>query len=115
MILIVDDDDDIREALSGVLREEGLAVEDAANGRQALERLRREPAVQTLLLDWNMQPMGGAEFLERLKSEPKRPDVYVVTADARLDQKARGYEIAGYLQKPIDLPALFRILGRTWE
>lgn len=115
VILIVDDDADIREALSGVLRDEGLEVEEAATGIQALERIRRDPPVETLLLDWNMRPMSGAMFLEALQKEKRRPRVYVVTADSRIDGRARHFPIAGYLQKPIDLPELFRILGRSWD
>ena len=68
-ILVVDDDDDIRDALVGLLRDAGHPVVEAMDGRQALE-LARSSLPRVILLDLMMPVMDGYEFLaERAKHD----------------------------------------------
>src|SRR5438034_1064661 len=58
-LLIVDDDDELRELLAQTLEERGFSVVTAANGREALERLRSATLPAAVLLDLNMPTMNG--------------------------------------------------------
>jgi CheY-like chemotaxis protein len=104
MILIVDDDADIRETLCEVLQDEGYSVATARNGREALDALRQAEHVCLVLLDLMMPVMSGREFLQRQSAEPKLASIPVVVMSAVWDDD--GGTIAAFLRKPIPLPAL---------
>src|SRR5215470_10585848 len=78
-VLLVEDDADIREALTDVLQMERWTVEPASNGRVALERLRSGPAPDLMLLDLMMPVMDGFELLEHLRGAPG-PTTVVLSA-----------------------------------
>ncbi len=61
-VLVVDDDNSIRELLRMVLEEDGYVVEEAADGAAALARLRANPAPAVVLLDLTMPGMNGFEM-----------------------------------------------------
>jgi len=82
-LLVVDDDDDIRETLSAVLREEGFVVVTAANGQEALERLEESATPRVVLLDMMMPVKSGWQVLAHLDETPSlasRVRVVVITA-----------------------------------
>lgn len=66
-ILVVDDDDMLRDTLEEVLLAKGYAVATAANGQAALELLR-EHAFDVVVTDLNMPGMTGIELLERIST-----------------------------------------------
>jgi CheY-like chemotaxis protein len=108
-VLVVDDDDGIREALCDALESEGYYVRAAANGREALAQLLANPRVSVIVLDLMMPTMDGWTF----RAEQKRfPDlaaipVVVVTAGSPLrDDGACVDDAASMLRKPINLPEL---------
>jgi CheY-like chemotaxis protein len=79
--LVVEDDETIREMISKLLAREGLDVQEAANGREALLLLERlTPDV--IFLDLTMPVMDGVSFLEAIRKEPRhaRRPVIVITA-----------------------------------
>jgi CheY-like chemotaxis protein len=78
--LVVDDDPDLRRRLRGLLEKEEWAVDEAADGREALERLAARPSV--VLLDLLMPVMDGFEFLSefRQREECRSVPVIVLTA-----------------------------------
>src|SRR3954469_4026788 len=70
-ILVVDDDDDIRDAVQDVLESEGYKTLGACNGQEALDLLRSERDRPSLiLLDLMMPEMDGWEFLSKVDAEP---------------------------------------------
>ena len=84
-ILIVDDDEDIREALRDTLHDEGHQAVAVGDGPSALQWLKQgEGPPCLILLDWNMAPMNGAQVLEAIRSDPglSTLPVVLVTADA---------------------------------
>ncbi|RYZ41944.1 MAG: response regulator transcription factor [Myxococcaceae bacterium] len=114
-LLVVDDDMDIRDALQDVLELEGYAVQLAADGLEALERLRSsEPRPQLILLDLMMPRMDGVTFCEALRHERACSDIPVLVASADLDvrETVDGMDVAGYLRKPLDLSALLSTVKR---
>jgi CheY-like chemotaxis protein len=111
-VLVVDDDDSIREFVSVALTDEGYDVLTAADGAEALETVRRRmPGV--ILLDMRMPVMDGWEFSRayRASPEPHAP-IVVVTAARDVEDRARQIEADGYLAKPFDLDDLLAIVKR---
>jgi CheY-like chemotaxis protein len=112
-IWVVDDDADTREMLRSVLQLEGYRVAVAANGRQALERLRSGSAPALMLLDVMMPVMSGAELLTELRRDPKFAELPVVLISAFGELAASLAKLAqDYLPKPIDLERLTDVLHR---
>lgn len=108
-VLVIDDDPDIREALSEVLAEEGFRVEDAADGVAALEHLARLPRPCVLLLDWRMPRLDGKGLLDQLETQGELRDltVLVQTATPAEVHDARVSRVFG---KPLDLGGIFEAL-----
>ncbi|MCA9299650.1 MAG: response regulator, partial [Phycisphaerales bacterium] len=81
LVLVVDDDTDARAMLSRMVSQEGWSVEQAANGVEALARLRRrQPDV--ILLDLMMPEMDGFEVLEHLQEDPEWREIPVIIVTA---------------------------------
>ena len=68
-VLVVDDDPDIRHALRFLLEGEEYTVHEAADGQQALERLRTSPRRLVVLLDLQMPQMDGVDVVERVATQ----------------------------------------------
>jgi CheY-like chemotaxis protein len=107
-ILIVEDDFDIREALTQILEEEGYAVRGASHGREALDLVAEAGAPKLILLDLMMPVMNGWQFrAEQLKDPALAPvPVLVISADPQVQTKAASLGAAGLLRKPISLDDL---------
>lgn len=107
-ILIVDDDDDTREAIQEVLEIEGYQVLGLSDGRTALRWLEDSPRPDLIILDLMMPGLNGWQFLEITNAKPQFADlpVLVVTADGRVSRDPTSLPCAGFLAKPIDLESL---------
>src|SRR5262245_43269522 len=112
-VLIVEDDENVRGALAAFLEGEGHRVLEAADGAEALERLRAEP-VCLVLLDLWMPRMNGWEFrAEQVKDEALAGvPVVVITADHAAAQKVATLGVNGYMTKPIEFPELLGYIDR---
>jgi CheY-like chemotaxis protein len=112
-ILVVDDDFDVRDSLSEILRDEGFAVAAAGDGLEALAYLRREPAPALILLDWMMPRCDGARFRQEQLADPRLAPlpVVVLTADTRAHERAQAAGVDGFLCKPVKLDRLLDLLA----
>ncbi|MBI5478974.1 MAG: response regulator [Deltaproteobacteria bacterium] len=114
VVLVVDDDPDIRDMIGQALELEGWRVVGAANGEEALRVAREGPRPDVILLDLMMPVMNGWEFLddqrrdERLAAIP----VVLISGDERLKEKAAKARVAGFLKKPMDLMELLDAVQR---
>jgi CheY-like chemotaxis protein len=106
-VLVVDDDQAIREVIAEVLRDEGYEVVCAENGVQALDELRKDHPPNLVLLDLMMPVMSGWEVLEQLQSDDHLAQIPVVVVSA---MNAPG--VREHLAKPIDLDRLLDTVGR---
>jgi DNA-binding response OmpR family regulator len=108
-ILIVDDNDDVRQLVAGVLSEEGHKVQIAAGGASALEAMRRD-APDVLILDIMMPEVDGYTVLKTMSDEgiKKRTKVLVLTAKTAENDWVRGYRLGAdtYLTKPFTVDDL---------
>ena len=108
-VLLVEDDADIREALTDVLQMERWSVEPAPNGRVALDRLRAGPPPDLMLLDLMMPVMDGFELLERLRGAPG-PTTVVLSASRDVDRVREHPLVRATLGKPVEVGVLLEIL-----
>lgn len=104
-VLVVDDDQALREGVLERLQQEGLVTIAAANGLEAL-RLGRDRRPQVILLDLDMPVMTGWQFLERRRSDPALARVPVIVLGAHGEVAAGRSDVAGRLDKPFDDEAL---------
>ena len=111
LVLLVEDDTDIRDTLSGALETHGVRVVAAANGRDAFAAVRtdgRRPDL--ILLDLQMPVMDGAEFLEQQPSEPLVEGVPVVILTAQLRLPVLEENVRAILRKPVALAAVLEAI-----
>ncbi|HKB44915.1 MAG TPA: response regulator, partial [Chitinophagaceae bacterium] len=114
-ILVVDDDDSIRSLLQQELSDAGYIIEEAANGKEALECIRKKRP-DLIILDVMMPEMNGFDVAAILKNDPQTMDIPIIVLSIVQD-KARGFRIGvdRYLTKPIDTGQLFAEVGTLLE
>ena len=107
-ILVVDDDPVLRDVVSWALEGEGYGVETAANGREALDKVRRDPP-DAIVLDLVMPTMDGWGFLatQRMSSAECRAPVLAMSAVGGR-YLARELGATDFLAKPFDVDDLLR-------
>ncbi len=97
-VLVVEDDDDTREAVHRALAHGGWQVAEANNGRVALQRLAEvKPAA--VILDLTMPEMDGFEFLEEMRKNPEWADVPVVVLTAKELTTEERDRLNGHVEK----------------
>ncbi|HTV21058.1 MAG TPA: response regulator [Polyangiaceae bacterium] len=109
-ILVVDDSETLRRQVRGALEAAGLAVAEAAEGVEALWRVRSEAPFDLILCDIYMPAMGGLDFVREVRKLPAyvSTPIIVLTSDASRERRAEG-KAAGataWLLKPPHMPAL---------
>jgi two-component system chemotaxis response regulator CheY len=113
--LVIDDSRTVRVIIGKILRDLGLEVVEAANGREGLEQLARAPGVALVLVDWNMPEMNGLEFVTAVRAQrafdPVR--IMMVTTETEQDQVLRALSAGAneYLMKPFTREILIAKLG----
>ena len=114
LILVVDDDPDLRVALGEILTDAGYEVGSAADGRQALEILRSGPKPDLILLDLMMPVMNGWQFLAQRGKDPQlaRIPVVAISAVGAFVQQVEPIEAAAFLRKPVALGDLLETVAR---
>jgi CheY-like chemotaxis protein len=109
-VLIVDDDPDLLDVTSLVIENEGMAVETARNGEEALALLRTGRLPGLVLLDLMMPVMNGWEFLDEVAKAPLFKAIPIVALTAT--ERAEVPGAREVLRKPVDLEELLRVVER---
>ena len=114
VVLVVDDDEDIRDVIREVLSLRGYRVIALADGRQALEWLRAGGQACVILLDLMMPEMTGWEFRREQLRDPSLADIPVVILSGAggLAGKVESLAPAATLPKPVDLAGLTAAVAR---
>ncbi len=106
VILIIDDEANLRRTLAQILREKGYAVLEAANGIEAVELLRHSTP-DLIFSDWKMPEMGGEQILRCLRDDPHLSliPVIVITAFGSSESAIEAVRLGAYdfVTKPFDL------------
>jgi two-component system response regulator MprA len=115
-ILVVEDDDDIREVMQEALSSEGFQVDVATDGLDALGKLDgggRHPLL--ILLDMMMPKMDGETFLRTLRGMPAHAEapVVVISGNAAARETASNLHAAACLVKPFELDDLLGVVRRV--
>lgn len=115
-LLLVDDDNDIVEALSGLLRGEGHDVHSASTGEEGLVVLRASPLPDALVLDVDMPVLGGPGMAHQMllhdAGEEMIP-IILMSANANLPEIARKMGTSYFLKKPTTIHAFLTVLDRA--
>jgi signal transduction histidine kinase len=111
-ILVVEDDQEILGTLSGLLEEEGYEVQSVIDGRDALDRLRRGPAPELIILDLMMPGMDGWEFRTIQRADPALADIPVVAISADTSAKASAIDATRFLRKPFRFSELLDVVQK---
>lgn len=108
-ILVVEDDDDIRDSIKELLEEEGYSIETASNGQQALARIKGAGAPQLILLDLMMPVMDGWQFQKELRQVPALARIPVIVISASKFSKER-MDADAFIPKPLDAGVLLETI-----
>jgi CheY-like chemotaxis protein len=114
-VLVIEDEEDIRNTIADILDNDGIRTVTASDGREAIEWLRKarvKPRV--ILLDLMMPVMDGWTFRAEQLADPDLAAIPVVILSAATDlgRWARELAVADVLAKPIDLPRLLSAIER---
>ncbi len=113
-ILIVEDDDSLRESLEMFLSERGYAVASAGSGERGLAAWKRfKPAV--IILDIKLPDISGLELLPRIASQDPETKVIVITAFHDMETTIEAMRLGAYdfVQKPFKAPDLDRVIAKA--
>ena len=110
-VLVVDDDQDIRELLVSVLSDDGYEAASAQNGRDALDVLERWQA-DVVVLDLMMPVMDGWTFADRMHEKWDIP-IVVISAATDIKRHATSVGAAGVIPKPFEIDSLLPVIARV--
>ena len=103
-VLVVDDEEGIRQTLAGVLEDEGLSVETAASGEECLSAFERR-LFSCVLLDVWLPGIDGIETLERLKAAYPDTAVIMISGHANIETAVRATRLGAldFIEKPLQI------------
>jgi len=116
-VLIIDDEDDVVEILSTLLRDEGFETCTATNGQEGLRQAEKfQPDL--IILDMNMPSMSGIDFYHKIydqKLERPKYSVFVLTGRHLMEKVFDGLKIDGFFSKPFDVDELIHAVHRVTQ
>ncbi len=115
-ILIIDDEQSIRDIFSLLLEEKGYLVETAETGRDGLSRARKF-LPDAILLDMNLPDTTGIEVLSKIKKSLPQTEVIIITAFGTIKNAIEATKMGAYdyLEKPVDNDELLLLISRALE
>ena len=112
-VLVIDDDDGVRQTVAELLTYEGYVVDQARDGAEGLERLQCGPRPDAIILDLMMPVLDGWEFRERqlTTSAATVPTIIFSAARASLPPPHAGLDGDAFLAKPFDIDRLLCVVA----
>jgi two-component system, NtrC family, nitrogen regulation response regulator NtrX len=113
-VLIVDDEAGVRSALSGVLRDEGYAVDAVDNGEACLDRVARAP-YDVIVLDIWLPGMDGLATLTRLNERRVDAPVVMISGHGNIESAVRAIKLGAFdfVEKPLSLEKTVLVVGNA--
>src|SRR5215468_2611534 len=113
-ILVVDDEENIRHTLRGVLADEGYEVLEAPDGRRALELLEHT-APRLAIVDVWMPELDGIALVERMRAQAPGVPIIVISGHGTIETAVRVIRLGAFdfLEKPFPLEALLQVVERA--
>ncbi|MCG2726116.1 MAG: response regulator [Elusimicrobia bacterium] len=113
LILIVDDDDSVRDLLEFIVKKEGFKVEKAMDGQEALDKARKYNP-DMILLDLMLPKLGGFEILRELQADAEDLPIIIMTGRytdrSTSDMIKLEPNVKDFIEKPIKPPVLTALL-----
>jgi CheY-like chemotaxis protein len=109
-VLVIEDDEGLREMMAQLLTLEGFQTATVANGREALAYLHGSARPEVILLDLMMPVMDGWEFRRHQQADPALAGVPVIVLSALDQARAAGVDGAAFLKKPLDFDRLLDLV-----
>ncbi|MBN2203251.1 MAG: response regulator [Candidatus Aenigmarchaeota archaeon] len=118
-LMVVDDEESIRELVKAIFENEGFKVIVASSGLECLEELKKERP-DLILLDMMMPKMSGRVTLEKIRADPKTKDIKVAFLTvARFSEvgleSLKKMNISDYITKPFDNDELLKRVKKILE
>ncbi len=115
-VLVVDDEEIIRDSLSFILQKEGYEVEEAANGQEAFKKITENPP-DVVITDIEMPGMKGVDLLEKVSQVSPQTFVIIITAYASIETAVQALRKGAYdyILKPLEFDELILRLRRLME
>ena len=112
LLLLVDDDEQIRQLLGEVGLREGFEVLEAADGSAALEMLRRRH-MDLVLLDLHMPRVGGLEVLRSVRTSGSSSQIALMSGGATVEDAVEAIKLGAteYFAKPLDMPRVRALMA----
>jgi CheY-like chemotaxis protein len=107
-VLVVEDDEDLRELMRDALEQNGYAVVAAEDGQDALDKIGGIEKICVVILDLLMPVMNGWEFLRQFRERPEQADVPVVVHTSAPNAAPAG--ASRVVQKPVLFDRLLSIV-----
>jgi two-component system chemotaxis response regulator CheY len=106
-ILIVEDENDIRNLYGLLMRSTGYEVIEACDGKDALEKFTAAPC-ELVITDMNMPRMGGLELIKELRRRSSQVHIILITGYGTLETEKRAFSLGSdeYMPKPFDMQEL---------
>ncbi|MCX6604957.1 MAG: response regulator [Acidobacteria bacterium] len=116
-ILTVDDSSTMRQMVGLTLKTAGFEVLEAADGVEALEKLRQSPTVDLVLTDLNMPRMDGLELTRQIRAmaSGRAVPIILLTTESSPEMKLRGKSAGatGWIVKPFQPNQLLEVIGKV--
>jgi two-component system, NtrC family, response regulator AtoC len=115
-VLVVDDEKNFRRVIVQELQRQGFSVEEAAGGKEALERITREE-FDVLILDLSMPGLGGMDLLRMVKELDNPLEVIILTAHGTITTAVEAMKLGAYdfLSKPFRMEELSAAVSKAYE
>jgi len=115
-VLIVDDERNIRLALRDILEDDGLSVDEAADGAAALEQMEKSRA-DAVLLDVKLPGRDGVAILKDIKKRWPKTEVVMISGHSDIETAVGALKSGAYdfLEKPLSLPKVRVVMGHVAE
>jgi len=115
-ILVVDDEEGIRETLKGILEDEGYQIETAASAEEGIELLKKT-APDLVILDIWLPNMDGIEALSLMRDHSPETPVVMISGHANIEMAVKSTKLGAYdfLEKPLSLDRIIITVERALE
>lgn len=111
-VLIIEDDTDLREGLEELISSEGYHVVTARDGQAGISLLNACANPSLILLDVKMPNFNGNQFMTAMKSKPDFRNIPIVVVSAETPDAQTIERADGFLTKPINLDAMYKVIKK---
>lgn len=119
-VLIIDDNEKNRVILRHMINQWGLTTTEAADGYEALERIKEEKEYSVIIVDYNMPGINGLEVIQRIReehlSDPEKQAIVMYTSsdDPEVVRGCQKLGVRYRVEKPVKMKELYRILSKAF-